>query len=152
MVLQVVWFVYAYPILYVCVFLFSFQDSSMEKFYLKIDGQNVCTVTFITDNPNTIVHKKPSEDGREKFLLNTIFASCALNWDSYDADIHCPVSYFSENIKGTRKFQSKHKMEIKTANIAKGLNGAKEEEKGRKRKHDPSNSKAAIQKQRRNRG
>ena len=69
---------------------FSFQDSSMENYYLKINGQSVFIATFNTDNPSTIVHNKPLKKGHGKFLPNTIFARCVLNWDSFDAHIHCP--------------------------------------------------------------
>ena len=124
----------------------------MEKYYLKINGQSVFIATFITDNPNTIVHNKPLKKGHGRFLLNTIFARRVLNWDSYDAGIHCPGSYFSWNMKDARKFKTKPRKEIITATVAKDFNGAQEVKRGRKRNCDPSNPKAAIRKQRRNRG
>ena len=55
-------------------------------------------------------------------------------------------------MKDARKFKTKPRMEIITASVAKDFNGAQEVKSGRKRKRNPSNSKAAIQKQRRNRG
>ena len=55
-------------------------------------------------------------------------------------------------MKNARKFKTKPRMEIITASVTKDFNGAQEVKRGRKRKHDPSNSKAATQKQRINRG
>ena len=45
------------------------------------------------NDENILVHKQNISKGYAKFLVISLFATRALNWDWYDPDIHYPGIY-----------------------------------------------------------
>ena len=65
----------------------------LQKHYLNVNGKAFCIAQLQDYDKNTLVHNHTIPPNHGKFLIKTVFARRAANWDGYDPHIHCPGSY-----------------------------------------------------------
>ena len=77
----------------------------LQKHYLNVNGKAFCIAQLQDYDKNTLVHNHTIPPNHGKFLIKTVFARRAANWDGYDPDIHCPGSYVIWAHKNTSVFK-----------------------------------------------
>ena len=84
--------------------------------------RNTSGKVFWEHDENTLAHNQSIPEGYAKFLITSIFATRALNWNCYNTDIHCPGIYIIWDLQNINLYQvTKIFKEIYIPTIAKSV-------------------------------